>query len=91
MSDIPTICCPVCGAALKVTTSTSKRWKVSLSLACPTDGRDFRAFINNPAFVRRVLDSLECQTPSFDGGADADDNPTPENPSKTNLERDNGP
>ena len=90
MSDIPTVCCPVCGAVLKVTTSTSKRGKVSLSLACPTDGRDFRAFINNQAFVRRVLDSLEGQTPSLEGRADKDDNPTPDNPSKTILERPNG-
>ncbi len=90
MSDIPTICCPVCGATLKVTTSTSKRGKASLSLACPTDGRDFRAFINNQAFVRRVLDSLEGQTPSLEGRAATDGNPTPETPSKTNLERDNG-
>ena len=72
MSDIPTVCCPVCGAVLKVTISTSKRGKVSLSLACPTDGRDFRAFINNPAFVRRVLDSLEDHTPSLNAGGDVD-------------------
>ena len=69
MSDIPTIRCPVCGAVLKVTPSTSKRGKVSLSLACPRDGRDFRAFINDQAFVRRVLDSLEGQTPSLEGRA----------------------
>ncbi len=90
MSDLPTIRCPVCGAALKVTTSTSKRGKVSLSLACPKDGRDFRAFINNPAFVRRVLESLEGQTPSLDSGDDLDANPTPDNPSKRILERPNG-
>ncbi len=70
MSDIPTICCPVCGAVLKVTTSISKRGKVSLSLAGPVDGRDFRAFINNQAFVRGVLASLEGQTPSSGGPDD---------------------
>ena len=86
MSDIPTVCCPVCGVVLKVTISTSKRGKVSLSLACPTDGRDFRAFINNPAFVRRVLDSLEDHTPSLNAGGDVDANPTVNNPSKTILE-----
>ena len=59
MSDIPTIRCPVCEAELKVTTSTSKAGKVALVLACPRDGRDFRAFINNRDYVRRVLDSLE--------------------------------
>ena len=86
MSDIPTVCCPVCGAVLKVTISTSKRGKVSLSLACPTDGRDFRAFINNPAFVRRVLDSLEGQSPPLDLGDDVECNSPLDNPSKTILE-----
>ena len=90
MSDIPTVCCPVFGAVLKVTTSTSKRGKVSLSLACPRDGRDFRAFINNPAFVRRVLDSLEGETPASNGGDEAEINLPAETPSKTNLERPNG-
>ena len=59
MTEIPTIRCPVCEADLKVTTSTSKSGKVALVLACPRDGRDFRAFINNREYVRRVLDSLE--------------------------------
>ena len=90
MSNIPTICWPVCGAVLKVTTSISKRGKVSLSLACPVDGRDFRAFINNQAFVRGVLASLEGQTPSSEGPDDLDVNPTAETPSKTDLERANG-
>ena len=90
MNDIPTICCPVCGAVLKATTSISKKGKVSLSLAGPRDARDFRAFINNQAFVRRVLDSLEGHTPSLEGRADVDDNPTPDNPSKRILERPNG-
>ena len=60
MSDIPTICCPVCGAGLKVTTSTSKTGKVALVLVCPKDGRDFRAFINNREYVRRVMDSIDA-------------------------------
>ena len=90
MSDIPTIRCPVCGAVVKAKTSISKRGKVSLSLACPRDPRDFRVFINNQAFVRRVLDSLESYTPSLEGRADVDDNPTPDNPSKRILERPNG-
>lgn len=63
MSDVPTIHCPVCEAELKVTTSTSKTGKVALVLACPRDGRDFRAFINNREYVRRVLDSLESSVP----------------------------
>ena len=90
MSDIPTICCPVCGAVLKVTTSTGKRGKVSLSLACPKDGRHFRAFINDQSYVKQVLTRLEGQTPSLEGRAAIEDNPTPDNPSKTILERPNG-
>ena len=86
MSDVPAIRCPVCGAAVKAKTSISKRGKVSLSLACPRDPRDFRVFINNQAFVRRVLDSLEGQTPSLDRGKDVDDISASDNPSKTNLE-----
>ncbi len=60
MSDIPAICCPVCGAGLKVTTCTSKTGKVALVLVCPKDGRDFRAFINNREYVRRVMDSIDA-------------------------------
>ena len=63
MADIPAIRCPVCEAELKVTTSTSKSGKVALVLACPRDGRDFRAFINNREYVRRVMDSLEAIVP----------------------------
>ena len=89
MSDVPTIRCPVCGVGLKVTTSISKRGNVFLSLICPRDPRDFRAFIHDQAFVRRVLDSLEGQTPSSEGPDDLDVNPAPGNPSKILLERPN--
>ena len=90
MSDIPTIRCPVCGAVVKAKTSISKRGKVSLSLACPRDPRDFRVFINDQAFVRRVLDCLEGQTPPSEGPDDVDVNPTAATPSKRILERPNG-
>jgi uncharacterized C2H2 Zn-finger protein len=63
MTDVPVIRCPVCEAELKITTSKSKTGKVALVLACPRDGRDFRAFINNRDYVRRVLDSLESTSP----------------------------
>ena len=59
MSNIPTINCPVCGAGLKVNTSTSKAGKVALVLVCLRDGRDFRAFINNKEYIQEVFDSLE--------------------------------
>ena len=89
MSDISTVCCPVCGADLKVKFSTSKRGKVSLSLACPNDGRHFRGFINDPAFVRGVVDSLEYlegHTPSSDDRVDGEDNLVGNAPSKMVLE-----
>ena len=89
MSDIPNICCPICGADLNVKVSTSKRGKVSLSLACPTNGRHFRAFINDPAFVGGVVDSLESlegHTPSSDDGVDVEDNQDGNAPSKMVLE-----
>ena len=63
MTDVPVIRCPVCEADLKVTTSTSKAGKVALVLVCPKGGRDFRAFINNREYVRRVIDSLEATVP----------------------------
>jgi len=63
MTDIPAIRCPVCEAELKVTTSTSKAGKVALVLVCPRNGRDFRAFINDQDYVRRVMDSLEATVP----------------------------
>ncbi len=90
MSDIPTIRCPVCGVGLKLTTSISKIGNVFLSMICPRDPRDFRAFIHDQAFVRRVLDSLEGQTPSSEGPDDLDVNPTAATPSKRILERPNG-
>ena len=64
MSDIPMILCPVCGAELRVTTSTSKRGNVALVLVCSASGKDFRAFINNKDYVRRVLGSLEAGAPA---------------------------
>jgi hypothetical protein len=59
-------------------------------LICPADGRHLRAFISDQGYVKRVLARLEGHTPSLDSGAGVDDDPTPNNPSKTNLERDNG-
>jgi hypothetical protein len=67
MSDIRTICCPVCRSGLKVTTSKSKAGKVALVLVCPRDGRDFRAFINNREYIQRVLDSVETNKQQIHG------------------------
>ena len=87
MSDISTVCCPVCGAVLKVKFSTSKRGKVSLSLACPNDGRHFRGFINDRTYVDGVLSRLEGHTPLKESEVDPNNGKTPSRRSKTNLER----
>lgn len=56
---VPQIACPVCNCEISVRSSTSRQGKVALVLVCPTDGRHFRAFINDKAFVAGVLDRLE--------------------------------
>ena len=62
MKDVGAIQCPVCGVTLKITTSRSKRGKVALVLACPEDGRHIRAFLNDPTYVRQVLEALEVRS-----------------------------
>ena len=54
--------CPVCAAALKLTTARSRKSKIPrtfLMLACPKDGRHFRGFISDRDFVQRTLDAAE--------------------------------
>lgn len=51
--------CPVCTAPVAVRATRSARGKAALMLACPRDGRHFRAFINDAAFVAGVLVRLE--------------------------------
>lgn len=51
--------CPVCTAPVGVRATRSARGKTALMLACPRDGRHFRAFINDVAFVSGVLAQLE--------------------------------
>ena len=53
--------CPVCGRVLNVGVTNSRKGKVALVLVCPEDGRHFRAFINDPAYVRSVLETLAVQ------------------------------
>ena len=51
--------CPVCGAAMKLSTARSskaKNPKTFLMLTCPVDGRHFRGFINDQEFVSRAMD-----------------------------------
>jgi hypothetical protein len=46
--------CPVCGAILHTQVCSGQKRRKCLMLFCPTDGRHFRAFINEPAVVRIV-------------------------------------
>jgi len=50
---LPTCC--ICGSALKVTLTHSQKGKVAVGLACPTDGRHFRGFVNHRPFVEEVI------------------------------------
>ncbi len=52
--------CPVCGAAMRLSTARSRRAKnpkTFLMLTCPVDGRHFRGFINDRDFVSRMMDN----------------------------------
>lgn len=90
MTTSPGIPCIVCGGYLTLRTARGRKsGKPFLMLICSADGRHFRGFINDQQYVKRVISHLEGQTPSLPAGGDVDDNPTPPNGSKTNLERDN--
>jgi hypothetical protein len=50
--------CPVCAAPLRFSPAQSrkaKKPKLFLMLACPTDGRHFRGFINDMTFVEQFI------------------------------------
>ena len=56
--DAPT--CLICGGPLIVRLAHGRKsGKPFVMLVCPRDGRHFRAFINDQAYVRQVLDRLE--------------------------------
>ena len=56
----PGIPCVVCGGALALRVARGRKsGKPFLMLICTEDGRHFRAFINDQAYVRGVLDGLE--------------------------------
>lgn len=63
------IACPICATAVSVRATRSARGKVALMLACPRDGRHFRAFINDAAFVAGVVDRLETSEAGDFGAA----------------------
>lgn len=54
--------CPVCGEALVVRLARGRKsGKPFLMLVCPKDGRHFRGFINDRAYVSQVLERLEAK------------------------------
>ena len=57
------ILCLVCGEPLTVRPARGRKsGKPFLMLMCGRDGRHFRAFVNDQAYVQGVLDRLESQT-----------------------------
>ena len=79
--------CLICQHPLSLRPARGRKsGKPSLMLICPVDGRHFRGFVNYQPYVAQVSALLESRTQSSDGGADVDDDPTPENPSKIVLE-----
>ena len=83
--------CLICRQPLTIRPSRGRKsGKPSLMVICPVDGRHFRGFINDQAYVKEVLARLEGHSPSSNGGVDLDTSPPMETPSKTDLERANG-
>ena len=83
--------CLICRQPLAIRPSRGRKsGKPSLMVICPADGRHFRGFINDQAYVQEVLARLEGHTPSLEGDSDVDANPTMGTGPKTILGRDNG-
>ena len=58
-SEVP---CIICGEPLTVALARGRKsGKPSVMLIGPSDGRHFRAFINDRDYVRRVVDRLEAR------------------------------
>ena len=82
--------CLVCSKPLALRLARGRKsGKPSIMLICPTDGRHFRGFISDRAYVGRVLALLEDQTPRAEGEGDDDIIPDSVTHSKTILEPDN--
>ena len=59
-TQTPSAPCLICAEPLEVRLARGRKSaKPSVMLVCPTDGRHFRAFITDQAYVRKVLDQLE--------------------------------
>ena len=79
--------CLVCGEQLTIRLAKGRKsQKTFLMLVCSQDGRHFRGFINDRAFVDGVLAHLEGHTPASTGGVALDDGEAATRPSRTNLE-----
>ena len=80
--------CLVCRQPLSLRPARGRKsGKPFLMLVCPIDGRHFRAFINDQAFVASVMGRLEAQTAVGSDGVDPEGGTTPFRRSKTNSER----
>ncbi|MDD4635777.1 MAG: hypothetical protein WC231_01365 [Dehalococcoidales bacterium] len=62
------ICCPICSQPLSVSVAKGRKsGKPFIMLKCNQDGRHFRAFITDKAYVRRVLDGFDLNTDKTKG------------------------
>ena len=50
--------CPICGTGLQLTVTTNRHGKHAIGVHCPRDGRHFRGFINDHAYVVDMLARL---------------------------------
>ena len=83
----PGIPCLVCGQQLTIRLAKGRKsQKTFVMVICDQDGRHFRGFINDRAFVDSVLSRLEGHTRSAEPRADLEDGTTPSPRSKTDLE-----
>ena len=82
--------CLVCRKPLALRLARGRKsGKPSIMLICPTDGRHFRGFISDRAYVGQVLALLEDQTPAASNVQGEDSSPSLPGRSKTDLERGN--
>ena len=80
--------CLICGDALSVRTARGRKsGKPFVMLVCPRDGRHFRGFVTDQAYVGEILNRLEGHLAADEGGDDLDDGNTRPRRSRTNLER----
>lgn len=80
--------CLVCQHPLSLRLARGRKsGKTFLMVICPQDGRHFRGFINDRAFLDGVLARLEGHTQASTGDVDLDTYPRPSSPSEVNQDR----